>query len=103
MRDKCLLSKIFEKFGSLLRLFLKKGLIFATLHLSVKEASLMERLQILATDVQTIFEPSIRNFSARSSTPVALLDLNFFNIFRIDTELNLNKSKLFFSQKLIPL
>ena len=31
-------------FGLVLRLFLYKGLIFATLHLSEKEASLMERL-----------------------------------------------------------
>ena len=37
--------------------FLYKGLIFATLHLSGKEASLMERLQILAIGVQGMFEP----------------------------------------------
>ena len=60
-------------FESVLRPFLYKGLIFATLHLSGKEASLMERLQILAISVQSIFEASLRNLPARLSTPVALL------------------------------
>ena len=55
-------------FGSVLRPFLCKGLIFATLHLSGKEASLMERLQILALGLQIIFEPSLRNLPARLST-----------------------------------
>ena len=59
-------------FGSILRPFLYKGLIFATLHLSGKEASLMERLQILAIGVQSVFEPCLRNLPARLSTPVAL-------------------------------
>ena len=47
----------------------------------------MERLQILAIDVQSVFEPSLRNLPAKFSTPVALIILNFFNSFRIDTEL----------------
>ena len=55
-------------FGSVLRPFLYKGLIFATLNLSWKEASLMERLQILAIGVQSIFEPALRNLPARLST-----------------------------------
>ena len=46
--------------GSVLRPFLYKGLIFVTLHLSGKEASLMERLQFLAIGVQCLFEPSLR-------------------------------------------
>ena len=75
-------------------------LIFATLHLSGKEASLMERLEILAIGVQRIFEPFLRNFPARLSTPVTLLVLNSFNIFRIDTELTFSNLS-FFSRKLI--
>ena len=42
--------------GSVLRPFLYKGLISANLHLSGKEASLMERLQILAIGLQSVFE-----------------------------------------------
>ena len=57
-------------FGSVLRPFLYNGLIFATLYLSGKEESLMERLQILAIGVQSIFEPSLRNLPARLFTPV---------------------------------
>ena len=56
-----------------LRPFLYKGLIFGTLHLSGKETSLMERLQILAIVVQSLFEPSLRNLLARLSPSVALL------------------------------
>ena len=74
-------------FGSVLRPFLYKGFIFVTFHLSWKEVNLMERLQILAIGVQSVFEPSLRNLPARVSTAVALLVLNSFNIFRIDTEL----------------
>ena len=48
-------------FGSVLKPFLYKGLIFATLHLSGKEASLTERLQILAIGIQSAFEPSLSN------------------------------------------
>ena len=59
-------------FGSVLRLFLYKGLIFVTLYLSGEEASLMERLQILAIGTQSIFEPSLRNLPDRLSAPVAL-------------------------------
>ena len=62
----------------------------------------MKRLQILAIGVQSIFEPSLRNLPARLSTPVALLLLNFFNIFRSDTELTFSNLS-FFSRKLIPL
>ena len=47
--------------GSVLRPFLYKGLIFASLHLSGKEESLLERLQILAIGVKGVFEPSLRN------------------------------------------
>ena len=57
--------------SEVLRPFLYKGLIFATLHLSGKEASLMERLQILAIGVQSIFEPTLRNLPTTLSTPVA--------------------------------
>ena len=85
-------------FGSVLRPFLYKGLIFATFHLSGKEASLMERLQILATGVQSISEPSLRNHPARLSTSVALLVLNSFNIFRIDNELIFSNSSFFFTE-----
>ena len=84
-------------FGSVLRSFLYKGLIFATLHLSGKEASLMERLQILAIVVQSIFEPSLRNLPARLSITVALLVLNSFNILRIDTELTFSNLSFFFT------
>ena len=41
-------------FRSVLRPFLYKGFIFMALHLSGKEASLMERLQILAIVVQSV-------------------------------------------------
>ena len=58
----------------------------ATLHLSEKEAGLIDRLQILAIGVQRMFEPSLRDPSAILSPPVALLVLRFFNIFRIDNE-----------------
>ena len=71
-------------FGSVLRPFLYKGLTFANFYLSGKGVSLMERLQILAIGLQSIFEPSLRNLPSRLSTPVALLVLNSFNIFRID-------------------
>ena len=74
-------------FGLVLRPVLYKDLTFGTLHLSGKEASLMERLQILAIGVQSIFEPSLRNLPARLSIPVAFLILSSINIFRIDAEL----------------
>ena len=45
----------------------------------------MERIQVLAIGVQSIFEPSLRHLPARLSTPVAFLLLNSFDIFRIDT------------------
>ena len=82
-------------FGSVLRHVLYKGQIFVTLHLSGKEVSLMERLQILAIGVQSISEPSLRNPPARLSTSVALLVLNSFNIFRIDTELTFSNLSFF--------
>ena len=41
--------------------FLYKGLIFASLHLSGKEESLLERLQILAIVVKGVSELSLRN------------------------------------------
>ena len=47
----------------------------------------MEKLQILAIGVQNVFEPSLRNLSARLSTTVALLVLSSFNIFEIGTKL----------------
>ena len=87
-----------EVLWSVLRPFLYKGLIFATLHLSGKEASLMERLQILAIGVQGIFEPSLRNLPARLFIPVALFVLSFFNIFRIDTELTSSNLRGFFDE-----
>ena len=74
--------------------FLYKALIFPTLHLSGKEESSMERLQILAIGVQSIFEPSLRSLPARLSTTVALLVLNSFNIFIIVTELTFSASYL---------
>ena len=46
----------------------------------------MERLQILPVGVQSIFEPSLTKLPVRLPTPVALLVLNSFNIFKIDTE-----------------
>ena len=52
----------------------------------------MERLQVLAIGVQIVFEPSLRNFPTRLSTPVVLLVLNSFNVFRIDTELTFPNS-----------
>ena len=49
MTNKFLMSEIFEeKFGSVLRPFLYKDLLFATLYLSEREANLTERLPILA-------------------------------------------------------
>ena len=83
-------------FGLVLRPVLYKDLTFGTLHLSGKEASLMERLQILAIGVQSIFEPSLRNLPARLSTPVALLVLNPFNAFTIDVKLTFSNLSCFF-------
>ena len=84
-------------FESLLRPFLYKGLTFVTLHLSGKVARLLETLQILS-GAQNIFNPSLRNLSARLSTPVALLVLNSFKIFRIDTELTFSNLRFFFTE-----
>ena len=81
--------------GSVLRPFLHKGLISANLHLSGKEASLIERLQILAIGLQSVFEPPLRNLPARLSTPVTLMVLNSFNIFRINTELTFSNLSFF--------
>ena len=55
----------------------------------------MERLQILPVGVQSIFEPSLTKLSVRLSTPVALLVLNSFNIFKIDTEVTFSYSSIF--------
>ena len=85
-------------FGSVLRPFLYKGLIFATLHFSGKEASLMERLQILAIGVQSILELFLRNLHTRFFTPVVLLVLNSFNILRIYTELTFSNLRFFFTE-----
>ena len=83
-------------FGSVLRPLLYKGLIFATLHLSQKKTSLMERLQILAIGVQkNVSEPSFRNLPARLSSPVSLLVINSFIIFRIDTEVTFSNLSFF--------
>ena len=82
-------------FGSVLRPFLYKGLMFATLHLYGKEARLLEKIQILAMVVQSIFEPSLWNLPTRLSTPVALLVLNSCNICRIDTELTFSNLSFF--------
>ena len=79
---------VLKFFGSVLIPFLYKGLIFATLHLSGKEASLMERLQ-------SVFEPPLRNLLAILSTPAALLVLISFNIFRIDTDLAFSNLSFF--------
>ena len=56
----------------------------------------MEKLQILAIGLQSVFEPSLRNLPATLSTPVALLILNSFNIFRIDTELTFSNLSFFY-------
>ena len=56
----------------------------------------MERLQILAIGVQSVFEPSLRNLPDRLSTPVALLVLISFNTLRIDTELTFSNLSFFF-------
>ena len=69
-----------------------------TLHLSAKQVNLMERLQSLAIGVKSIFEPSLRNLQFRLSTPVALLVLNYFIIFRIDTELTFSNVTAFFTE-----
>ena len=55
----------------------------------------MEILQILAIGVQSIFEPSLGNLTARLSIPVALLVLNSFNIFIIDAELTFSNLSFF--------
>ena len=47
----------------------------------------MERSQILAIGVQSVFEPSLRNLPTRLSISVALLVLNSFNVFKIGTKL----------------
>ena len=62
----------------------------------------MLRLQILATCVQSVFEPSLRNRPTRLSIPVAMLDLNSSNIFKIDTELSFSNI-IYFLRKLNPL
>ena len=41
----------------------------------------------LSYSIRSVFEPSLRNLPTRLSTIVALLVLNFFNIFEIETEL----------------
>ena len=84
-----------------LRPLLYKGLTFATLHLSEKEVNFMERLQILAIDIRSVFEPSLRNLPTRLSTIVALLVLNSFNSFKIDTELTFSNLSWFFLRNLI--
>ena len=89
-------------FGPVLRPLSYKGLIIATFHLYGKKANLMERLQILAIVAQSVFEPSLRNLLTRLYTPVALLVLNSFNVFKIDTELTFS-NLIFFSWKLVPL
>ena len=58
----------------------------------------MERLQILAIGVQSILEPSLRNLPARLSIPAVSLVLNYFNIFRIDTELTFSNLSFFFTE-----
>ena len=45
--------------------------------------------------IQSLFEPSLRNLPVRLSTPVALLVLNSFNIFRINTELTFSNFSFF--------
>ena len=89
---------VLKFFWSVLRPFLYNGVIFATLHLSGKEASLMERSEILAIGVKRIFESFLRNLPARLSAPVTLLVLNSFNIFRIDTELTFSNLSFFFTE-----
>ena len=64
-------------FGSVLRPFLCKDLIFATLHLSGKQASLMERLQILALGVQNTFEPSLKNLPRSMVYPSSFVGFKF--------------------------
>ena len=89
-------------FRSVLKPFLCKGLIFVTLHLSWKEESLMETVQVLAIGVQSIFQPSLRNLPARLSTPVALLVLNSFSFFRIYTEQTFSVSSFLFHGSSFP-
>ena len=63
----------------------------------------MERLQILAIDVQSVFEPSLRNLPAKFFYPSSFdYFINLFNSFRIDTELTFSILSLF-SRKLISL
>ena len=84
-----------EFFESVLRRFFIQRLKLCNFTFIGKEESLMERLEILPIGVQSIFEPSLRNLPTILPTPVALLVLNSFNIFRIDTELTFLKLKFF--------
>ena len=58
----------------------------------------MEILQSLAIGVKGIFASSLRNLQVRLSTPVALLFLNSFNIFRVDTEQSFSNGSFFFTE-----
>ena len=78
--------------------FFIQRFIFATLYLSGKEASMMERLQILAIGVQSIFELSLRNLLIIFSTSVALLVLNSFSILRIDAKVTFSNISFFFTE-----
>ena len=69
-----------------------------TFHLLVKEVNLMEILQSLAIGVKGIFASSLRKLQVRLSTPVALLFLNSFNIFRVDTEQSFSNGSFFFTE-----
>ena len=59
---------------------------------------MMERLQILAIGVQSIFELSLRNLLIIFSTSVALLVLNSFSILRIDAKVTLSNISFFFTE-----
>ena len=63
-----------------------------------ERASMMERLQILAIGVQSIFELSLRNLLIIFSTSVALLVLNSFSILRIDAKVTFSNISFFFTE-----
>ena len=80
-----------EFWGSVLELFIKKGLTFATLQLLGNEFSLIERLQSLEIGLAKISALPFRNLPDKLSMPAALdgvKSFKIFNIFSVDVSGN---------------
>ena len=67
-------------FGLVLSPFLKRGLSFASLHLSGNLASLMERLHICYRGLAKTVAPSFKKIPARLSKPAAFDGSIFFKM-----------------------